>query len=234
MRKLFFIGKTFVLGTGVAAILILSAMKLGWHRPYINWLPWDLAEYLVKYQRPASECFDLIWFGIMSPTQAEQRALCVYEYAKMKKDPSACELIMPSSYGLSCVGGAENHSLPCNTEIAPYSVYWRDDAVEHTVQIRECIKSDPHRTALGNQCCAIAKVAFLNNHDDCSILKNTPITYDRCKYALAWKLRNPHFCTDISDANARTACKVQTAAFQKDPSICYECTPPIDLNDIEL
>lgn len=75
----------------------------GWHRPYINWAPWDLATFLSEHKRPASECLDLIWFEILSPTQAEQRALCIFEYAKLTSDPSACELLMPGEYGLSCI-----------------------------------------------------------------------------------------------------------------------------------
>ena len=76
----------------------------GWHRPYVNQVPWELAEYLTEHHRPPSDCFDLIWFEIMSPTAAEQRALCVYTYASLTHDPAACELLMPSEHGWSCLG----------------------------------------------------------------------------------------------------------------------------------
>ena len=56
----------------VLALIVYGWMTIfGWHRPYINWAPWDLAEYLVKNGRPANECWDLIWFEIMSPTADE-------------------------------------------------------------------------------------------------------------------------------------------------------------------
>ncbi|OIO55580.1 hypothetical protein AUJ46_01265 [Candidatus Peregrinibacteria bacterium CG1_02_54_53] len=95
--------------SGSLALTVLALLAygwiavFGWHRPYVNWMPWDLAEYLVKNQRPASECWDLVWFEIMAPSAAEQRALCIYTYAKLTFDPSACELLMPSEYGLSCI-----------------------------------------------------------------------------------------------------------------------------------
>ncbi len=208
-------------------VMVLYPKIFGWHRPYINWSPWELAEYLVEKNRPASECFDLHWFEILSPTQAEQRALCVYEYAKRKKDPSACELLMPSSYGLSCVGVAEVH-LPCDVTSIPYSVYWRDGDREQTEHITNCLLPNSRRSELGNQCCEIAKVTFLEKENDCSGVKdNTPI-YDHCLYSLAWKLRNPVHCFDIVNINARSACEVQTKAIQSNPSICRDCQMPIE------
>jgi hypothetical protein len=95
----------------IGLIVLIGAVVLGygwvaffgWHRPYVNWAPWDLADYLAKNQRPVEECLDLVWFEIMSPTSAEQKALCIHEYAKLTQDPAACELLLPSEYGLSCI-----------------------------------------------------------------------------------------------------------------------------------
>lgn len=207
--------------------LLLWKPVFGWHRPYINWTPWDLAEYLTTHDRPVSECLDLLWLEIMAPSQAETRAHCIHEYAKLTKDPSACELLMPSSYGLSCVGGAEE-SLPCDVESIPYSVYWRDGDIEHTEHLRSCMTSDTSRSTLGNACCEVAKVAFLKDHNDCTPLKSNQLVYDHCLYSLAWKLHDPSYCSGISKGNPRTACQVLTKALQKDPSICKGCTPAVE------
>lgn len=198
----------------------------GWHRPYVNWSPSDLAQYLADHNRPASECMDLLYAQILAPTQAEQRARCVYEYAKLTKEPSACELLMPSSYGLSCVGAAENFELPCGTEA--YSVYWNDGEKPRITTLKECNTEDPTRTELGNQCCHIAKVRYLLSENDCSSLKGHVGLYDRCLYDVAWKTRNPEYCYEISNENAHAACDVQTRALQKDPSICEGCTKPLE------
>ena len=55
----------------------------------------------------ANEClkFRSPTFDIMTPSRGEHVGMCVREYAELTKDPSACELLMPSSYGLDCGGG---------------------------------------------------------------------------------------------------------------------------------
>jgi len=66
----------------------------------------DIAEILVRKKLPPSDCFRMEHFDIgMRPSIEEDQALCIYDYAKLTKDPSACELLMPSSYELACVGG---------------------------------------------------------------------------------------------------------------------------------
>src|SRR3989338_11039500 len=39
----------------------------------------------------------------MGPSLTEKRMLCVYIYAKLTQDPTACELLLPSEYGLACL-----------------------------------------------------------------------------------------------------------------------------------
>ena len=166
----------------------------------------------------------------MSPTQAEQQALCVFEYAKFTKDPSACELLMPSSYGLYCIGAAEE-SLPCDVTSVKYSVYWRDGDIEHTEGVKSCMQPNKNRSPLGNQCCLVAQVTWLKDKNDCSTLKNNIPVYDHCLYALAWKSKDPSYCEQMTSANPRAACFVQTKALQQDPSICTGCTPAVDSVD---
>lgn len=43
------------------------------------------------------------WIGYLGPTTSESRMGCIYDYAKLTSDPSACELLMPGEYGLSCI-----------------------------------------------------------------------------------------------------------------------------------
>jgi hypothetical protein len=212
-------------GYALGAYVILSL--IGYHPDAIGW---QLAEELARTQGDPRECLQIIHPlpHFLSPSGDEQRANCIHEYAKLTKNPSACELLMPSRYGLSCVGGAENSQLPCNTDVKPYSVYWRDGEVEQTVNVRECIKQDANRSELGNLCCQVAQVAFMKDQNDCASVKNNTAVHDRCLYALAWKLRDPTYCSYISNENAHKACEVQTKALAKDPSICTGCTPPVE------
>lgn len=183
-------------------------------------------------QRNVTLCrkiLDVPWNFILGfgPPAGQMRADCIHEYATLTKDPSACKLLMPSAYGLDCVGEAEKHDLPCNTNVnPPYSVFWMEDGSEHFQNLRECMRLDPSRSALGNQCCQVAQVAFLKNHDDCSPLAGNPPVHDRCLYELAWKLRDARYCDGITNANARAACDIQTKALKQNPSICHECIPP--------
>lgn len=191
---------------------------------YPNGVGWDVAQKIMEKKGEVTDCRKIIHLIAQpfSPTEGEQRSNCIHEYAKLTKDPSACELLMPSSYGISCVGGAEE-SLPCDVESIPYSVYWRDGDIEHTEHLRSCMTSDTSRSTLGNACCEVAKVAFLKDHNDCTPLKSNQPAYDHCLYSLAWKLHDPSYCSDISKDNPRTACEVLTKALQKDPSICRGC-----------
>lgn len=179
------------------------------------------------------ECHHILvmpW-NVLSPPTADQRRTCIHTYAGLKKDPSACELLMPSSYGMSCIGVAENSQMPCNTNVKPYSVYWRDDEKENTVHVRECITEKVGRTELGEQCCEVARVAYLMNENDCSSLKKNSIVHDRCLYSLAWKLKEPSYCNEIENENARAACNVQTKAVRDDPSFCPGCVTPLESID---
>jgi len=208
----------------IIATIILTT--IGFHPDAVGW---QLAKELARNGRDPHECLQIyhILPHPFSPSGGEQRANCIYEYAKLTKDPSACELLMPSSYGLSCVGAAEE-SLPCDVESIPYSVYWRDGEIEKTEHLRTCMNSDTGRSTLGNACCEVAKVAFLKDQNDCSPLKANQPIYDHCLYSLAWKLHDPSYCSDISTDNPRSACEVLTQALQKDPSICSGCTPPLE------
>ena len=213
---------------GIVAIIILLPWGMRGLGYYVDNTGGEIGR-LAAGKKDVSLCKKIIVYShFFGPSTVSRRRECVYTYASLTKDPSACELLMPSSYGLSCVGAAENHQLPCNTDVKPYSVYWRDGDAEYTVHIRECAKQNTNRTELGYQCCQVAHVAFLKNENDCSSLRATSVVHDRCLYALAWKLKDPNYCIGISNNNAQEACAVQANALRQDPSICSGCTPPVD------
>lgn len=217
--------------TALMLIVLAWCTSFGWHIPYINWAPWDLASYLVQHQRPASECFDLVWFEIMSPTQSEQRALCVHEYAKLAKDPTACELLMPSSYGLSCVGGASRSPI-CGVNPG-FEVQWHEGDEIKRSSLKDCQKKGI-RSARGNECCIVATVSAIRTFNDCSSLANDTPVYDDCLQELSFKNHDPTTCEGITDAKLKVACIVRAKAMKQDPSICTGCTPLLEkLEDIK-
>lgn len=216
-------------------LLILGTPILQRSLGYFPGAPgWKVAE-IAAQKHDVELCnriIDLPW-GIfsMGPTSDESSMLCIHEYAKLTKDPSACELLMPSSYGLSCVGAAENSQMPCNTNVKPYSVYWRDGEKENLVDVRECATSKVQRTELGTQCCQVARIAYMKDENDCSPLQKNPIVYDRCLYSLAWKLKEPSYCSGIGNRNAKAACTVQSKAIKDDPNFCPGCVTPLESID---
>ncbi|MSR67883.1 hypothetical protein EXS65_03625 [Candidatus Peribacteria bacterium] len=85
----------------VAIIILIPAgmMLMGYK---VNVDSKELAEESAKKGDPTL-CANIINYGLLGPSTGESRSHCVYTYAKIAKDPTACSLIMPSDYGLSCI-----------------------------------------------------------------------------------------------------------------------------------
>ncbi|MDO8468339.1 MAG: hypothetical protein Q7S29_01100 [Candidatus Peribacter sp.] len=101
----------------MTTILVVALGFIGLHLFYYEHArsPEELAEKLVAQKHKAKDCFLFRTFDIgPRPTTYEMQMRCVREYAKLTRDPSACELLMPSEYGLSCINDVtsqeyENH-----------------------------------------------------------------------------------------------------------------------------
>lgn len=179
---------------------------LGWHRPYVNWAPWDLAQYLMDNERDPQECLDLISFEIMAPQQGEQRALCIFEYAKIAKDPLACELLMPSSYRLDCVGAAEDFE-PC-VMLADDKQTVKGEGIETTFS-----KCETGQKEIGDHvCCKMAKVLFTENND-CENFPNGPLK-DQCNHIVAVRTENLELCAAIENERNRKGCEVIVRGYK--------------------
>ena len=206
----------------IIATIILTT--IGFHPDAVGW---QLAKELARNGRDPHECLQIyhILPHPFSPSGGEQRANCIYEYAKLTKDPSACELLMPSSYGLSCVGGASESPI-CGINRG-FEVQWHEGDIIERSSLKDCQKNNG-RSAKGDACCIIASVSGIRGFNDCSSLsKDVPI-FDNCLNQLAFKNHDPTSCEPISDPNIKAGCIVMAKALQKDPSICSGCTPPLE------
>ena len=186
----------------------------------------ELARKLVDSGRDPEICMNIVNYGLLGPSSGESRAHCVKRYAEYAKDPSACELLMPSSDGWSCVGAAKDFDLPCATE--KYKVFWNESNSAHQATLQECYSSQSSMSGLGRQCCTVARIRYVLSENDCTQLKENVPIYDRCLYGLAWKKKDSKVCDEITNQNAKAACIVQSAALQKDPSICENCTQALE------
>ncbi len=216
------------LGVCVAIVLLppIVMMLLGYK---VNTLSDELARKLVDGQKSPQACMKIINYGLLGPSSGESRAHCVKRYAEYAKDPSACELLMPSSYGLSCVGGAIEARRTCNVMTDTVS-WWEDEKndVVGRVTLASCQADDASGTEKRNQCCLIARVTRVRSENDCSSLSSDKALHDECLAAQAFKNRDVSTCQEIQDINLRSACAVRANAMKEDPSICSGCIQPIE------
>src|SRR5688572_5716417 len=96
---------------GMMGYIILAPIVLRIIGYYHNGIGWEVAKLIIERRGQAGDCKKIIHITpqLFAPSEGEQRASCVYEYAKLSKDPTACELLMPSRYGLDCVGVAQKN-----------------------------------------------------------------------------------------------------------------------------
>ncbi len=190
---------------GIILVFVLPitgyyALRLVGYYPY--GVSWDVAERIVKKGGSAKDCKKIIQpiAEPMGPSVGEQRAGCIYEYAKLMKDPSACELLMPSSYGLSCVGAAEDFD-PC-VMLADPEKSVGGQGIDTTYD--QCLSGSP--ATRKHVCCAMARVLY-DNKRDCSNFAQGELR-DQCHHIVAVKNKELDACGKIVNERNRTGCEV--------------------------
>jgi hypothetical protein len=163
-----------------------------WLLGYEQGLPsWKLAEKLVRNHRPAKDCFLLRTTDIgPRPTTFELQTSCVYEYAKILKDPSACALLMPDIYGLRCIGNIWGPLIDESN-----CLWYKDNAV----RCFEGPKLIPH--------------IF-----DCGDPEQRAVS-DECKHRFAFKQKNDELCDAIGNATLRSVCQTRIRIWMKYPEL---------------
>jgi len=212
------------LGLLLGLLLLLSPLVL-WTLGYkINAHSDELAEIAAK-NKNVMICTKIINIGLLGPSSGESRMHCIKRYAELTKDPSACELLMPSSYGLSCTGAAKDFKRPC--------ALGNDRSVSGNgmdATLAECVQGTAEEQMAS--CCTIAKARFITSFNDCSGLDENQDIKDQCYYSLAFKNHDPESCASIQHENLKKACIVDASALKKNPSICSGCTPPVTLEQV--
>ena len=149
--------------------------------------PKNLAQEIYEEGGSVTRCINLQWsLPTMGPTLDDQRSRCVLEYAYLAKDPNACKLLMPSKYGLSCVGYAIEKNDPCfismNNEV-------RGAGIKTTIQ--ECFNG-PEQTK-NNDCCVIARITKDSDYKSCAGLDDINL-WNQCQQKLAFEKKDPSYC----------------------------------------
>ncbi len=177
----------------------------------------DFAQEIIKNKRDVSDCFKIIAVPLLSwTTSGEQSALCIHTYASLTKDPSACALLMPSSYGLSCVGEAMEENL-CS--FVNKEVWWEENGNKKKISRSECVNNNVSESFEEKACCIISKIASLQSENDCTVLRENTSFYDECLYRLSFKNHDSKSCERITDSTIKAGCIVSAEALGQDPSI---------------
>jgi len=146
----------------------------------------------------------------MGPSLAEKRMLCFFLLAQKKKDPSICELLLPSDYGWSCLGeisGAVFEGKPCRYSSVSDDVYCNKSfsegelTIEHP-QMENC--SLYKRNDL-REWCYFERTAQLKETHECNAISH-PIVHDYCEYNYAIKMRDPLLCSAVKDKKRQDFC----------------------------
>jgi hypothetical protein len=151
----------------------------------------DIAEEIIANKRSPIECSHVLDLDpFPSPSADEQSRLCVYIYAKLTQDPSICELLMPSDYGMSCIGQIWGKLIDES------NCHWYKD---NAVRCFEGIALTPHIY-------------------DCWGKNSVPLP-DECKHRVAFREKKEDLCDGIAQPILRSVCKVRIGIWEKYPAL---------------
>lgn len=184
----------------------------------------EWARGLVASGRPAQDCLKLHTIFPSYPQVGELQSYCIRTYAALAKDPSACELLMPSRAGLDCVGGAIKSPI-CGINHG-IVVQWHEGDEILYASPAECAEQE--QSAKGESCCYLAQVYSVKTMNDCSRFMSQSEFHDECQMNVAFKNHDPTSCESIQNPTLKTACTIQAKALKQVPSICQGCTKPVE------
>lgn len=146
----------------------------------------------------------------MGPSLEDKIMRCVFEYASIAKDPLACEGLMPSSYGWSCLSGAQATPDACSVDYEK-EVSWivNGSPLEWKTVSKEGCSANPTSDERQDSCCYILDLSSNPNINDCSRFEGKTDFMNLCLSQLAVKTGNESLCSDITDSNKKDICIVQ-------------------------
>ena len=174
---------------------------------YPDGVGWKVAQEIVRNKGNVSDCKKIIHTisHPFSPTAGEQRSSCIYDYAKLTKDPSACELLMPSSYGWDCLGAAEE----ANARICWFDFGKNTQKIGNTI-LPEC---GGRTDSVASRCCNMAKFVYIEKGLDCDRYSDSVPLHDQCLELVARREKNIDLCTGIHNKNVLSACRVAVSSL---------------------
>ncbi len=195
----------------IAAYIFVYPMTL-WMLGYYPGAPgWEVGRMAASRGdvKLCEKIINLPW-GIfsMGPSVAEAQFLCIHEYASLTKDPSACELLMPSSYGWDCLGAAEESNA---------RICWFDFSKERYSNSKPVMpECGGKNDSSARRCCEMAKFLYVEKELNCNEFNDSAPLHDQCLELVARRERDIHTCSQIQSDHIRTTCEVAVRALKKD------------------
>ena len=171
-----------------------------------------LAEKLINEKRPAKDCFLYRTLDLgPRPTTYELQMECVYEYASLTLDPTACELLLPSDYGWSCLGEVASslfNGKPCRYSEPQDNLYCNKNFSEGelTIDHPQVDNCDLYNRSDLKDWCHFERTKRFKEIYECNFVKHE-IVKDYCEYNYALKMRDPSLCSPIKDPSRRSFCE---------------------------
>lgn len=171
----------------------------------------ELAEKIAQENGNAEHCFDLRYsLPNIGPSLGEAQAHCVYKVAELTKDATACELLMPSDYGFSCLGAVDGKLFlgnPCSYSQSQdilycNPIYSMSELTINNPQIDDCSLYS-HKDA--REWCHYYRSTWQENVNECDLIENE-LVKDKCSYSVALKERDPSKCSALINMERRDFC----------------------------
>lgn len=173
-----------------------------------------VAQTIVDKGLDAKECFNLKlnpFELIRYPTESQHQTGCISQVAFLRKDPTACELLMPSSYAWDCLGRARATRDACSVDYGK-EVAWLDgpDVANDwkTASMSACVEGSVE-SEKGKDCCHILRLTSDPAINDCSRFREKKDLMNLCTSQLALKNADVTLCSAVTDENKRQICEVQ-------------------------
>ncbi len=156
----------FLVGIGIFILIPVSWFLIYWTQRALGYFPGGhfptiakkaAAEHNVELCR---RIVGLPWPTIGGPSTMDARISCIHEYAALAQDPTACELLLPSEYGLSCIGESMSR------------IYIDNPDVEH-VKFADCAQVKGE--SLTQDRCGYLKAHYSRSTKDCEPIQNDVI-----------------------------------------------------------
>ncbi len=163
---------------------------------YVNIPGWKIAETAAEKHdvRICKKIWIMPWREIFSPSSFDQMETCIHEYARITKDPTICNLLMPSEYGLACISNLWLQAAPgegCGWNVKDDTIY-------------ECRHGNDELLLQSKNCKTFAK---------------NPKQFSACIESFAERNHDLEQCKEIPDQFIRTFCETKIEAWFKYPQL---------------